>query len=91
MEQENLNLRVENASLKASAIQQKKKVSALEGHMIKTEAQIDTLLLKLNSANDTIRSLQQEVSSYACNPLVQIVKFLIIISLVHSSKIAIWH
>lgn len=61
MEQENMNLKVENATLKASGGQQKKKVSALEGHLCKTEAQIDSLLRKLNTANDTIRSLQQEV------------------------------
>lgn len=37
-------------------------IAALEGHLCKTETQIDTLLSKLNNANDTIRSLQQEVS-----------------------------
>ena len=62
MENENISLKVENASLKASHAQQKKKVSALEGHLCKTEAQIDSLLRKLNNANDTIRGLQQEVS-----------------------------
>lgn len=36
-------------------------VSALEGHLCKTETQIDSLLRKLNAANDTIRSLQQEL------------------------------
>ncbi|OXU27283.1 hypothetical protein TSAR_000351 [Trichomalopsis sarcophagae] len=61
MEQENMNLKVENATLKASGAQQKKKVSALEGHLCKTEAQIDSLLRKLNTANDTIRTLQQEL------------------------------
>ncbi|XP_011505660.1 PREDICTED: kinesin-like protein KIF23 [Ceratosolen solmsi marchali] len=61
VEQENINLKVENATLKASSTQQKKKVSALEGHLCKTEAQIDSLLRKLNTANDTIRSLQQEL------------------------------
>ncbi|XP_033226200.1 kinesin-like protein KIF23 [Belonocnema kinseyi] len=61
MENENISMKVENASLKASHAQQKKKVSALEGHLCKTEAQIDSLLRKLNNANDTIRSLQQEL------------------------------
>lgn len=61
MEQENITLKVENASLKACTSQQKKKVTALEGHLCKTESQIDSLLRKLNSANDTIRNLQQEV------------------------------
>lgn len=61
MEQENITLKVEHASLKACTNQQKKKVTALEAHICKTESQIDSLLRKLNSANDTIRSLQQEV------------------------------
>ncbi|XP_076292719.1 kinesin-like protein KIF23 [Lasioglossum baleicum] len=61
MEQEHMNLKIENATLKASTLQQKKKVSALEGHMCKSEEQIDSLLRKLNHANDTIRSLQQEL------------------------------
>ena len=61
VEQEHMNLKVENASLKASNSQQKRKVSALEGHLCKTEEQIDSLLRKLNHANDTIRSLQQEL------------------------------
>ncbi|XP_046433171.1 kinesin-like protein KIF23 [Neodiprion fabricii] len=61
LEQENMTLKVENASAKAFNNQEKKKVSALEGHICKTEAQIDSLLRKLNSANDTIRTLQQEL------------------------------
>ncbi|XP_034191468.2 kinesin-like protein KIF23 [Osmia lignaria lignaria] len=61
VEHEHLNLKVENASLKAANSQQRKKVSALEGHLCKTEEQIDSLLRKLNHANDTIRSLQQEL------------------------------
>ncbi|XP_051174889.1 kinesin-like protein KIF23 [Leptopilina boulardi] len=61
MEQENMSLKVDNASIKASHAQQKKKVSALEGHLCKTETQIDSLLRKLNNANDTIRGLQQEL------------------------------
>ena len=61
VEHEHLNLKVENASLKAANSQQRKKVSALEGHLCKTEDQIDSLLRKLNHANDTIRSLQQEL------------------------------
>ncbi|XP_076161535.1 kinesin-like protein KIF23 [Ptiloglossa arizonensis] len=61
MEQEHMNLKIENASLRATNSQQKKKVSALEGHLCKTEEQIDSLLRKLNHANDTIRSLQQEL------------------------------
>ncbi|XP_054008311.1 kinesin-like protein KIF23 [Hylaeus anthracinus] len=61
IEQENLNFKIENASLKATNSQQKKKVSALEGHLCKTEEQINSLLRKLNHANDTIRTLQQEL------------------------------
>ncbi|XP_076751616.1 kinesin-like protein KIF23 [Xylocopa sonorina] len=61
VEQEHMNLKIENASLKATNSQQRKKVSALEGHLCKTEEQIDNLLRKLNHANDTIRSLQQEL------------------------------
>lgn len=61
MEQENVNLKVEVASLKAANTQQKRKISAFEGHLCKTETQIDTLLCKLNSANETIRNLQQEI------------------------------
>ncbi|XP_025263958.1 kinesin-like protein KIF23 [Camponotus floridanus] len=61
MEQENVNLKIEVASLKAANSQQKRKISAFEGHLCKTETQIDTLLCKLNSANETIRSLQQEI------------------------------
>ncbi|KAH0949984.1 hypothetical protein HN011_008737 [Eciton burchellii] len=61
IEQENVNLKVEAASLKAANAQQKKKISALEGHLCKTESQVDNLLRKLNSSNETIRNLQQEV------------------------------
>lgn len=61
IEQENVNLRIEIASLKAASTQQKRKISALEGHLCKTETQIDHLLSKLNSANEMVRSLQQEV------------------------------
>jgi len=62
IEQENVNLKIEIASLRAANTQQKRKISALEGHLCKTETQIDNLLCKLNSANETVRSLQQEVS-----------------------------
>ncbi|XP_078034200.1 kinesin-like protein KIF23 [Augochlora pura] len=61
LEQEHMNLKIENTTLKAATSQQKKKVSALEGHLCKSEEQIDSLLRKLNHANDTIRSLQQEL------------------------------
>ncbi|XP_016916709.1 kinesin-like protein KIF23 isoform X1 [Apis cerana] len=61
MEQDHMNLKIENASLKAANSQQNKKISALEGHLCKTEEQIDSLLRKLNHANDTIRSLQHEL------------------------------
>ncbi|KAL0122231.1 hypothetical protein PUN28_007166 [Cardiocondyla obscurior] len=61
VEQENVNLKLEAASLKALNAQQKKKISALEGHLCKTETQINNLLRKLNSSNDMVRSLQQEV------------------------------
>ena len=36
-------------------------ISALEAHICKTEAQIDTLLYRLNNANDIIRHMKQEV------------------------------
>lgn len=36
-------------------------ISTLEAHICKTEAQIDTLLYRLNSANDIIRHMKQEV------------------------------
>lgn len=61
LEQENVNLKIEVASLKAANTQQKRKISALEGHICKTETQIDNLLCKLNNANELVRSLQQEV------------------------------
>lgn len=60
-EQENITFKVENASLKASHSAQKKKLTALEGHVCKTESQIDSLLRKLNNANETIKNLQQEL------------------------------
>lgn len=60
-EQENISLKVENASLKASNAQQKKKILALEGHLGKTEAQIDSLICKLNNANEAIKNMQQEL------------------------------
>ncbi|XP_047370546.1 kinesin-like protein KIF23 [Vespa velutina] len=60
-EQENISLKVENAALKASNAQQKKKILALEGHLGKTEAQIDSLMCKLNNANETIKNMQQEL------------------------------
>ncbi|XP_043505581.1 kinesin-like protein KIF23 isoform X1 [Polistes fuscatus] len=63
MEKENISLKVDNASLKATNAQQKKKIVALEGHLGKTEAQIDSLICKLNSANETIKSMQQEVKN----------------------------
>lgn len=61
IDHENVNLKVEVASLKAANTQQKKKISALEGHLCKTESQIDNLIRKLNGANETIRNLQQEI------------------------------
>ncbi|XP_066597668.1 kinesin-like protein KIF23 isoform X2 [Prorops nasuta] len=61
IEQENLTLKVDNSSLKATCSQQKKKITVLEGHLCKTESQIDSLLRKLNAANETIRTMQQEL------------------------------
>jgi len=63
IEQENVNLKIEAASLKAANIQQKRKISAFEGHVCKSEKQIDDLLRKLNSANERIQILEQEVGS----------------------------
>ena len=61
MEQENITLKVENASLKACSAQQKKKVTALEAHLCKTESHIDSLLRQLNSAKDQIKQLEKEL------------------------------
>lgn len=61
MEQENRNLKVEAASLQAANTQQKKKISALEGHLCKKVTQIDSLTGKLDNANEKVRTLQQEV------------------------------
>ncbi|XP_015179777.1 PREDICTED: kinesin-like protein KIF23 isoform X2 [Polistes dominula] len=61
MDRENVSLKIENATLRASNEQQKEKISILENLVCKTEEQIDTLLYRLNSANDTIRNLQQEL------------------------------
>ncbi|XP_015597469.1 kinesin-like protein KIF23 [Cephus cinctus] len=60
-EQELLALKIENASLNAANAQEKKKITALENHLYKTDSQIDSLLRKLNGANETIRSLQREL------------------------------
>ncbi|XP_043480547.1 kinesin-like protein KIF23 [Leptopilina heterotoma] len=59
IEEENASLKVENASIKAYHNQQVQKVSALECHIEKAEGQIDNLLRKIDSANNTIRNLQQ--------------------------------
>ncbi|XP_018405122.1 PREDICTED: kinesin-like protein KIF23 [Cyphomyrmex costatus] len=61
IEQENVNLKIEVASLRAASTQQKRKISALEGHVCKSETQIDVLLCKLNSANERIQILEQEL------------------------------
>ncbi|XP_033336674.1 kinesin-like protein KIF23 [Megalopta genalis] len=63
MERDNTSLRIENSSLKLSNDQQKKKISALESHICKTEGQIDTLLFRLNSANDIIRHMKEEMKN----------------------------
>ncbi|KYN28299.1 Kinesin-like protein KIF23 [Trachymyrmex cornetzi] len=63
IEQENVNLKIETASLKAANIQQKRKISAFEGHVCKSEKQIDDLLRKLNSANERIQILEQELKN----------------------------
>ncbi|XP_053972696.1 kinesin-like protein KIF23 [Hylaeus volcanicus] len=63
IERENVSLKIENSALKASSDQQKKKISTLEAHICKTEAQIDTLLYRLNSANDIIRHMKQELKN----------------------------
>ncbi|XP_076242067.1 kinesin-like protein KIF23 [Calliopsis andreniformis] len=63
LERENVSLKIENSALKSSADQQKKKLSTLEAHICKTEAQIDTLLYRLNSANEIIRHMKQELKN----------------------------
>ncbi|XP_015439074.1 PREDICTED: kinesin-like protein KIF23 [Dufourea novaeangliae] len=62
-ERDNVSLRIENSTLKTSNDQQKKKISALEAHICKTESQIDTLLYRLNSANDIIRHMKEELKN----------------------------
>ncbi|XP_057322889.1 kinesin-like protein KIF23 [Microplitis mediator] len=61
LEQDNNFYKNENVSLKAVNAQQKKTLDALGNHINKTESQINSLLRKLNSANETIKSLQQEL------------------------------
>ncbi|XP_076654746.1 kinesin-like protein KIF23 [Halictus rubicundus] len=63
MERENVSLRIENSALKTSGDQQKKKISVLESHICKNESQIDTLLFRLNSANDIIRHMKEELKN----------------------------
>ncbi|XP_060828110.1 kinesin-like protein KIF23 [Bombus pascuorum] len=63
IERENVSLKIENSTLKASNDQQQKKISALEAHICKTEAQIDTLLSRLNNANDIIRHMKQDLQN----------------------------
>ncbi|XP_017759887.1 PREDICTED: kinesin-like protein KIF23 [Eufriesea mexicana] len=63
IERENVSLKIENSTLKASNDQRQKKICALEAHICKTEAQIDTLLYRLNSANDIIRHMKQELKN----------------------------
>ncbi|XP_043260428.1 kinesin-like protein KIF23 [Colletes gigas] len=63
IERETVSLKIENCALKATNDQQKKKISTLESHICKTEAQIDTLLYRLNSANDIIRHMKQELKN----------------------------
>lgn len=63
IERENVSLKIENSTLKTTSDQQKKKISALEAHICKTEGQIDTLLYRLNSANDIIRHMKQELKN----------------------------
>ncbi|KAL7295722.1 hypothetical protein TKK_0011067 [Trichogramma kaykai] len=61
IEQENNNFRLENAHLKAAGMSHKKKISALEAHISLSEAQIDKLMNKLCTANETIKSLKHEL------------------------------
>ncbi|XP_078035417.1 kinesin-like protein KIF23 isoform X2 [Augochlora pura] len=63
MERENTSLRIENSSIKLTNDQQKKKLSALESHICKMEGHIDTLLFRLNSANDIIRHMKEEMKN----------------------------
>ncbi|XP_036144378.1 kinesin-like protein KIF23 isoform X2 [Monomorium pharaonis] len=61
IEQENVKLNVDVASLKAANTQQQKRISALEGHLCEAKEQIYELVCKLNDANEMVRSLQQKV------------------------------
>ncbi|CAL7933272.1 unnamed protein product [Xylocopa violacea] len=63
IEQGHVSLKIENSMLKATNDQQQKKISALEAHICNTEAQVDTLLYRLNSANDLIRHMKQELKN----------------------------
>ncbi|XP_017885702.1 kinesin-like protein KIF23 isoform X2 [Ceratina calcarata] len=61
VEREQMDLRIENSTLKATNVQQKRKLDALEGHLGKTEEQKENLQRKLEKANETIRNLQSEL------------------------------
>lgn len=61
IEQENVSLKNEVNILKAENTRHERKISALEGHICETQTQNDNLQRKLNSANETVRNLQQEV------------------------------
>ncbi|KAG7210213.1 hypothetical protein KM043_011765 [Ampulex compressa] len=61
LERENVSLRIENVSLRATNDEYKNKISSLEAHVCKTESQIDALLYRLNSNNNALREMQQEL------------------------------
>lgn len=61
VEQDNINLKEEVASLNAANIQQKRKISALEEHLGKTETEKYDLSRKLNNANDMNQNLQKKM------------------------------
>ncbi|XP_039305232.1 kinesin-like protein KIF23 isoform X2 [Solenopsis invicta] len=61
IEQENVKLKIDVASSKAANTQQQKRISALEGYLSGANERIYELDCKLNNANETVRSLQQEV------------------------------
>ncbi|XP_066597445.1 kinesin-like protein KIF23 [Prorops nasuta] len=63
LERDNISLKIENATLKVSSEEQKRKINTLQTHVCKAETQVDILIQKLNAANDAIRFLQQEVKN----------------------------
>ncbi|XP_044000991.1 kinesin-like protein KIF23 [Aphidius gifuensis] len=61
MEKDNIELRIDNSSLKNCNEQQKEKINTFYTHVHGTETQNDHLFNKLKKADDIIKSLRQEI------------------------------